>query len=122
MKNLKKIAVVAICSVLSATAFAVTAKLESSAGFSIINLSGAPVTTNAVGNCNIQFPTPVADNDSGSIVTSSTSVYPCYAVYNNGCVIKMSEGINGAVTMTSSSVDDACTQADATSVEMTSSS
>ena len=122
MKHLKKLAVITVCTVLSATAFAVSTKSDSSAGFSVINLSGASVITNSVGNCGIQFPTPVSNDDSQSIVTSSDSSYPCYAVYNNGCVVKMSEGDNGLVTMTSSSENGACTQADATSVEMTSSS
>lgn len=120
MKNgFKKMAVVVVCAALSATAFAVTKKLDSSAGLSVINNSGFTVTTNPVSNCAIQFPTPVANQDSGSISTTAASVYPCFAVYSNNCTIE----VTSATSMVAVSSDSSCQLAfNGMAVEMTSSS
>lgn len=119
MKHFKKLAVVALCTALSATAFAVAKKVDSSAGLSVINQSGSVVTTNPVSNCAIQFPTPVQNNDSGSISTTAASVYPCFAVYNNDCTIE----VTSATSMVAVSPTNSCSLAfNGMAVEMTSSS
>lgn len=126
MKHLKKIAVVVVLSALAATAFAVV-KVNSSAGFSVINLSGEQsVKTTSAGNCDISFPTKVTPDNADPITLTKHSHFPCYAVYrgaesvyyNYRCAIKLSKNAHGVIALSVLTPGKGCFSPDHASVLM----
>ncbi|OGT26244.1 MAG: hypothetical protein A3I77_06380 [Gammaproteobacteria bacterium RIFCSPLOWO2_02_FULL_42_14] len=117
LKTLLKVTVATTLCVASIATFAATA----TPGYRIFNqssgMSAATYTTtnNPTGDCTgVTFPTPIDSNDNGTLtITSFTPGSICSTQYKSSytggtCLVTISYGVSGAITMYATPLSAAC--------------